>query len=108
MITSAQSGWQPTSAFVFTADSMMGDWTFLGYPCVGTELQQRTTFGSQGTYVLPVAGAQDAFIFMADRWQADNLIDSRYVWLPIQWYKGMPLLQWQQCWDLSFFDSAPP
>ncbi len=81
------SGWAPNAAMSAEADSMLGPWHDLGDPSRGTPEQNKTTFESQSTYVLPVAGKPGAFIFMADRWRPDNAIDGRYVWLPIQFGK---------------------
>ena len=44
-----------------------------------------------------------AFIFMADRWRPANAIDGRYIWLPIQFKNGQPVIEWQDRWDLSVF-----
>jgi len=106
LITSGTSGWAPNAARLATADSIFGTWTPLGNPCRGTEQQVKTTFESQATYVLPVAGKKDAYIFMADRWRPKNAIDGRYIWLPVQWDGGIPYLQWQDNWNLGFFDKA--
>jgi beta-glucanase (GH16 family) len=53
---------------------------------------------------LPVQGKKDAFIFMADRWTPRHPIDARYIWLPVQFENGLPVLKWQDKWDLSVFD----
>ena len=91
------------------ADSIWGPWKALGNPCVGPEELTRITFDSQSTFILPVQGKKDAFIFMADRWRPQNAIDGRYVWLPIQFDNtGKPFLEWKDKWDLSFFDQAKP
>jgi Glycosyl hydrolases family 43 len=100
------SGWSPNAAMSAVADSMLGKWTDLGNPCHDTPDHNRTTFGSQSTYVLPVAGKKDAFIFMADRWRPNNAIDGRYIWLPIQFENGKPVLKWMPEWNLSVFDDA--
>jgi len=106
LITSGQHGWSPCDARLAEADSILGDWKALGNPCRGTPKQMATTFESQGTFVLPVPGNPDAFIFMADRWRPNNAIDGRYVWLPIQWDKGIPYLQWKNQWNLDFFNAV--
>jgi Glycosyl hydrolases family 43 len=108
LITSGTSSWAPNAARLAAADSIMGIWTHLGNPCRGTEQQTGKTFESQSTYVLPVPGKKDAFIFMADRWRPKNAIDGRYIWLPVQWDKGIPFLQWQESWerDRSFPSQA--
>jgi hypothetical protein len=61
------------------------------------------TFGGQSTYVLPVAGKKDAFIFMADKWTPKDAIDGRYLWLPIS-FKGDDIeISWLDKWDLNVF-----
>ena len=75
-----------------------------GNPCVGPGAE--TTFGAQSTFVLPVAEHPGAFIFLADRWNADNLQDSRYVWLPLEMDGDKVAIQWRDEWDLSMFGSA--
>jgi len=103
MFTSGLTGWDPNPAKLSVATSMMGHWTSLGNPCKGSEDEKNNTFWSQSTYIIPVIGKKDAFIFAADRWIGDNLIDSRYIWLPIQFENDIPFLKWQDEWDLSFF-----
>jgi len=56
------------------------------------------SFHSQSTYILPVQGKKDVFIFMADRWIPANPIDGRYIWLPIQFKDGSPVLEWKDNW----------
>jgi hypothetical protein len=52
-----------------------------------------------------VQGKTDAFIYLGDRWQPENAIDGRYVWLPIVFEEGKPVIRWHEEWDLSVFDS---
>lgn len=101
MITSGCTGWEPNAARSFKSSSIWGPWESLGNPCIGDGA--KTTFESQSTYILPVAGKKDAFIFMGDRWRPKDPIDGRYVWLPIQMKDGKPILEWQSQWDLKFF-----
>jgi hypothetical protein len=104
LITSDCSGWAPNSARVSVAENIFGPWEELGNPCFGTNEQTATTFGTQSTFVLPVQSKRDAFIFMADRWNPANAIDGRYVWLPIEFKHGVPVISWHDEWNLSFFD----
>jgi Glycosyl hydrolases family 43 len=106
LITSGQRGWAPCDARLAETDSILGDWKALGNPCRGTPQEMKTTFESQGTYVLPAPGNPDAFIFMADRWRPKNAIDGRYIWLPIQWDHGIPYLEWKNQWNLDFFNAG--
>ncbi|MDR1172192.1 MAG: DUF2264 domain-containing protein [Bacteroidales bacterium] len=41
---------------------------------------------------------------MADRWTPKNPIDGRYIWLPIRFQNGLPVLEWRDKWDLTAFD----
>lgn len=70
----------------------------------GADEQTATTFGAQSTFILPVQGKGDAFIFMADRWNPANAIDGRYVWLPVDFRHGVPAIAWHDEWDLGVFD----
>jgi hypothetical protein len=36
---------------------------------------------------------------MADRWNKNNLPDSRYVWLPIAFEGEKPVLRWMDRWS---------
>ncbi len=102
MITSGCTGWDPNAARLLVADHIMGDWKLLPNPCVGDGAEK--TFQSQGTYIVPVAGKKDAFIFMADRWTPKKPIDGRYVWLPIRFENDLPVLTWLDEWNLNVFD----
>jgi hypothetical protein len=102
MVGSGTTGWAPNPARWFTAKSIYGPWTYRGNPCQGAGAE--ITFGGQSTYVLPVAGKKDAFIFMADKWTPKDAIDGRYLWLPIR-FKGDDIeINWLERWDLNEFD----
>lgn len=101
MITSGTTGWACNEALYAVAGKMHGPWTEKGNPCIG--LNAEKTFVAQSTYVLPVAEKSDAFIFMADRWNNENLRESRYVWLPVQFTADGIRLEWMDEWSLSFF-----
>jgi beta-galactosidase len=97
IIASDCTGWAPNAARSAVADSIWGPWTELGNPCRGPEAE--ITFRGQSTYVLPVAGKPGEFIFMADRWNKDDLADSRYLWLPITFTAdGKPEVHWHDAW----------
>lgn len=84
MLTSGCTSWNPNGALIHASTSMLGPWVTIGDPCVGGDEELRTlTFFSQGSFVLPLPGLQDTFIFMGDRWLPSDLRDSRYVWLPL-------------------------
>lgn len=102
MITSGCTGWEPNEARLLVADNVMGEWKLYPNPCRGKDAKR--TFNSQSTFILPVQGKNDAFIFMADRWNPLNPIDGRYVWLPVLFENGLPVLKWFDEWNLSLFE----
>lgn len=91
------TGWAPNAARSAVADSIMGEWKELGNPCLGEDAN--TTFHSQSTYILPVAGKSDTYIYMGDRWTPDNAIDGRYIWLPIDFENNRFTIKWQDKWS---------
>lgn len=98
MFTSGTTGWAPNACRLAVADSVWGPWREVGNPCSGTASQKAATFDSQSTYVLPVAGRANLYIFLADRWKPENPIEGRYVWLPIRWHNDRPVLEWINSW----------
>ena len=106
LITSGTSGWAPNAAKVATADHILGPWTLGDNPCVGPDAS--TTFHSQSTYILPITGRNPGgFIYMGDRWEPNNLADSRYIWLPFQMKPDDTFeIAWRDAWDLSVFGSS--
>ena len=104
LISSDCTGWAANPARIAMADDIFGPWEELGNPCLGTGGQIANTFNSQSTFILPLAGRPDAFIFMADRWQPEDAIDGRYVWLPLEFHHGVPMFAWHDEWSLKIFD----
>lgn len=98
MITSGCTGWNPNKARLFRAESIWGPWEQLPNPCRGEGAD--LTFGGQSTYVLPVEGSE-LLIFMADIWRPQNPIDARYIWLPIEWEDGLPVIEWKERWSIE-------
>lgn len=100
VLTSGCSGWDPNTAQVAVADSIMGQWTVLGDPCRGVDAEK--TFYAQSTYVQPIQGSDGVYLAMFDRWNKTDLEDSRYVWLPIEWTaEGMPTIPWKETVELA-------
>jgi hypothetical protein len=102
LLNSKCADWRPSAAKYAVAPSMMGPWEEMGNPAIGHDAA--ITFNSQSTYILPVGGRPGAFIFMADRWNSDNLEDSRYIWLPISVNGDKIEIKWRDQWDLSVFN----
>lgn len=96
LVTSGCTGWDPNEALYAVSNSMLGDWKEMGNPCIGD--QSETTFNAQSTYILPLGGDGDQFVFMADRWNKTNIEDSRYIWLPGQFRGDQMEISWRDQW----------
>ena len=104
MITSGCTGWAPNEARMFSAPSIWGPWTQHPNPCMGDDAD--LTFHGQSTYVLPIPGKKDAFMFMADNWRPEHPSDARYIWLPILFRDGTPVIKWFDSWTLDDFSNG--
>ena len=104
LITSGCTGWEPNAAEYAVSGSPFGPWEVRGNLCV--DQGANTTFGGQCTFVLPVAGRPGAFILMLDLWNPQNLRNSRYAWLPLEWKEDALSVSWHDEWDLSFFEAG--
>lgn len=118
MITSGCTGWDPNEARMFSAPSIWGPWTQHPNPCRGTKAE--LTFGGQSTYILKIEngklkekGSPKAaknyqpstfnvqYIFMADVWRPRHPCDARYIWLPIEFEDGKPVIRWRKEWQVG-------
>lgn len=118
MITSGCTGWDPNEARMFSAPSIWGPWTQHPNPCRGTKAE--LTFGGQSTYILKIEngklkekGSPKAaknyqpstfnvqYIFMADVWRPRHPSDARYIWLPIEFEDGKPVIRWRKEWQVG-------
>ena len=95
MITSGCTGWAPNEARMFSAPSIWGPWTQHPNPCRGMLAEK--TFNGQSTYVLTLDDGRH--IFMADIWRPQHPRDARYIWLPIDFEDGKPVVRWRDEWQ---------
>ena len=82
LLTSGCTGWAPNAATYAVAKTPLGEWEQYCNPCVGPGAE--TTFGGQGTFVLPVPGSPSEFVFLTDRWNKTDLEASQYAWLRLK------------------------
>ncbi len=104
LITSDCTGWSPNPATYAVADSLLGRWEHFGNPCTGPGAD--STFGAQSTFVMPIIGTSNEFLFMADRWNKTDLPDSRYVWLTVNMHEDKPVIPWVSSYRLA--SDRPP
>ncbi|MCI8859784.1 MAG: family 43 glycosylhydrolase [Lachnospiraceae bacterium] len=114
LISSGCTGWRPNAmGYSVTKNIQLGlseqgengpfQMDNLKNPCIGPEAD--ISFGGQSTYVLPVQGKKGSFVYMGDKWNANNLKDSRYQWLPIQVDSENQdlMISWSDSWKLDDF-----
>ena len=100
LINSGCTGWSPNPAQYAVADDPMGPWTGMGDPC--TDWGSNTTYDTQSTCVFPVDAEAGKYIYMGDRWNAGDLSESRYVWLPMEFQDGNKIaLRRYENWTLE-------
>lgn len=100
LVTSGCTGWAPNKAALHVSNSLWGPWQHVqNNPMSGPNAD--STFGSQSTYIQPVMGKKDRFVFMADKWNPKDLKDSRYVWLPIQLKNDELVVEWSNEWKIN-------
>ncbi|MDR2775730.1 MAG: glycoside hydrolase family 43 protein [Tannerella sp.] len=97
LIMSGCTGWAPNAGRAAVAPSVFGPWEELQNPFTGREAE--VSFRSQSTYVVQAPGQKNQFIYMGDRWQPENAIDGRYIWLPIRFDGKQPVIEWRDEWS---------
>ena len=112
MFTSGPSGWNPNPCqYSYVEGHIFGEWApnkKFAVNDIPYGTQQETTFRSQSTFVLPVRDADGnivpgKFVYMGDRWFRENLQDSRYIWLPLN-FNGETheiTMEWQDEWSFK-------
>ena len=98
LFTSGCTGWDPNEAQVHRASDIFGEWQLVGPAFADKSSAAKVSYLSQPAFIAAVGA--DSFLFMADRWNKDDLENSRYVWLPVVTSSTTPLLQWRQVWDI--------
>jgi len=98
LIGSGCTGWKPNTARCYRAKSITGPWERLGNPCKGVNpangLGPDLTWGGQSNYILKKDDGE--YVAMFDIWKPDNQIDSRLVWLPIDFNAdGTISIEWK-------------
>jgi len=47
-------------------------------------------------------------IYCWARWRPQEAVFGYYIWLPIEWENGKPVIKWHDEWKLSDFDQQTP
>ena len=80
LVGSQLTSWTANPNRYATATSMEGPWSeFSDIAPPATN-----TYDSQSTFILAIRGAEKtSYLYLGDRWNADHLDDSRYIWMPL-------------------------
>lgn len=81
LMTSGCTGWSPNPSRYYMADELLGEWTQMGDPF--TNDTDGTSCHSQSTCLFLADEETETYIYMGDRWNANDLTNSRYIWLPL-------------------------
>jgi hypothetical protein len=100
LISGEKTGYRPNDAQYFTASAISGPWS------ARKQLTPpgKFTYESQNTFELKIAGTKNTtFIFMGDRWDRDELSDSRYMWQPLVLDEetGVAEMVWHDVWTVD-------
>ena len=97
---------------MLTADSIWGPWTHSHNPCEGEnprlKLGPSKTWGGQSTHIFKVQGQPDAYVAMFDIWRPANLIESGYIWVPVEFENDKMVLRWRDEWSPAGFARRQP
>ena len=95
LMSSSTTGWASNEARVWSADEIFGKWKNDGNPCSGSG--GVIAFNTQSTSLFYAPNGQ--CIYYGDRWNGDELYDSRYVWLPVSFDNGKMTITWADEWS---------
>ncbi len=107
LVTSGCTGWMPNSSRIHSADAIFGEWKNHGSFFAGDTGAASVSYLSQPAFVAALDNHR--LLFMADRWNKDDLEDSRYVWLPVDGSSVIPCVEWRQVWAMrKLLSSSAP
>lgn len=95
LMSSSTTGWRSNQARVWSSDEIFGTWRNDGNPCKG--LNANVTFDTQSTSLFQAKDGQ--WIYYGDRWNRNDLHDSRYVWLPVAFENDKLTIRWESEWQ---------
>ncbi|KAI0797866.1 galactan 1,3-beta-galactosidase [Abortiporus biennis] len=94
LIASHTSGWDPNPNKFFSSSSISGGWTSEADIAPSAT---RTWF-SQNAYDLPLGSNG---IYMGDRWRPSLLGSSSYIWYPLDFSSGNPMIVHADVWNVN-------
>jgi hypothetical protein len=96
LIASGCTGWLPNPGRSAYAYDILGEWIEMENPFYGKDSE--TSFNSQPACFFRKG---DNLIYIGDRWNPNNPVDARYIWLPITIDNNQPIIRWVDRWSLA-------
>ncbi|KAL0483607.1 xylan 1,3-beta-xylosidase [Acrasis kona] len=98
LLGSKLTGWSTNDNVYSTSRSLSGPWSpFTNVAPIGTK-----TFDSQSTFIVTLHGSEvTSYIYIGDRWNPDNLSDSRYMWMPLYVSNGTMKINSDKQWKVD-------
>jgi hypothetical protein len=98
VLGSQLTGWRPNPNWYATATRLSGPWGAFA----DVAPPETNTYGSQSSNLLKVAGTRaTTVIYIGDRWNPEQLWDSRYVWMPLEIGNGSMRLPPPAPWTID-------
>ncbi|MBQ3372384.1 MAG: family 43 glycosylhydrolase [Oscillospiraceae bacterium] len=95
LLSSSTTGWMSNQARLWSSDQIFGKWKNKGNPFRGSGAN--LSFDTQCTSVFQREDGQ--WIYYGDRWKQNDLSDSRYIWLPLQFEEREVQIEWLPKWE---------
>jgi hypothetical protein len=92
LFTSGCTGWNPNQMKYAWAPSILGPWSEL------IDIGDKTTFGSQPTYIITIDGSKEkSYMYVGDRWDPKQYFNSKYIFLPLTFInETTPVFEWKE------------
>jgi fibronectin type 3 domain-containing protein len=98
MFTSGLSGWYPNQGMYATTTNLAdkNGWSAL------KKFGDPATYYTQSSFIVSVYGSETiSYVYVGDRWTPTALMESQYIWLPLQLDNGLAELTYSGNWDLN-------
>ncbi|WP_419871177.1 immunoglobulin-like domain-containing protein [Candidatus Pristimantibacillus sp. PTI5] len=98
MFTSGLSGWYPNQGMYATTTNLADKnaWSPL------KKFGDPATYYTQSSFIVSVYGSDTtSYVYVGDRWTPTALMESQYIWLPLQLDNGLAELNYSGEWDLD-------
>ena len=102
--------WADAELILWDDASPDGTWGILEdyarrYPDIIRLHRSEENMGVAATAAAMVNAASGRYIMMFDKWNKTNLIDSRYIWLPVVFEGENLTIPWMETWNIDDLDT---